>query len=63
MGTSDIASAPGQVSGMKRESLLSCGVLPPCENQVVPSTMVRPDTRMLMAMPDTMWLPAWVMQA
>ena len=47
----------------KRSSAGSDGVRPPCLNQAWPRMMVEPATMKLMATPDTIWLPRWVIEA
>ena len=41
----------------------SGGVCPPCANQAMPSTTVRPAAVIVMAMPSTTWSPRCVTQA
>ena len=53
IGTSRKASAPGKVIASKRAGPLSGGVRPPCWNQAMPSTTVRPAAIMLSATPET----------
>jgi hypothetical protein len=62
-GTSRSASAPGSFIAKKRASAPSRGVGPPKPNRAWPTTAVSPEARKLMATPETIWLPRWVMQA
>ena len=62
-GTSRSASAKGSVMAPKRSSAGSDGVRPPCWNQACPRMMVEPAAMKLMATPDTIWLPRWVIEA
>ena len=56
-GTSASAAVPGSTSGTNRAAAGSGGVCPPMWNQDSAKVAVRPDATMLIAMPDTTWLP------
>jgi hypothetical protein len=47
----------------RRTASGSGGVCPPCLNQAMPSTTVRPAAVIVMAMPSTTWSPRWLTQA
>ena len=46
-----------------RRRPVSAGVRPPCWNQAWPRMMVEPAAMKLMATPETIWLPRWVIEA
>ena len=48
---------------LKRAGPESAGVRPPCLNQAWPRMMVEPAAMKLMATPETIWLPRWVIEA
>ena len=49
--------------GASRTASGSGGVWPPCWNQAMPSTTVRPAAVIVIAMPITTWSPRWLTQA
>ena len=54
---SNAASATALVAGG------SAGVRPPSRNHSLPSTTASPAASMLMATPETTWLPRWLIEA
>ena len=55
--TMDVGPSPS------RKQVSASGVRPPSSNQWIASTGVTPEARMLIAMPETIWLPPSVIEA
>ena len=48
---------------LKRALESICGVRPPCDQMAAPMKAVRPSHTMLIAVPETIWLARWLIEA
>ena len=54
----------GQVDRRRTAPLSgSCGVRPPCDQIALPISAVMPSATMLIAVPETIWLARWSIEA
>ena len=63
IGTAPISVTNGQLIAPNCASAGNCGVRPPCDQMALPMSAVSPSATMLIAVPETIWLARWSIEA